>query len=102
MNDAERERARLQELVSTLPPKLPDVPNFLLELARNQKKLAEVRKNRASDREMSEVEKKYQGMMLESFKKGLVEVDTLHKKAVIELKAIDGKLEKLEAFSEGK
>ena len=102
MNDQERERVRLQELHDRLPPKLPDVPSFLLNLARNQKKLAEVRANRPSDREMSEVEKKYQGIVLENFKKTLVEVDTLHKKAIVELKAIDGKLEKLNNIAEGK
>ena len=83
MNDQEPERTRLQELHDTLPPKLPDVPSFLLNLARNQKKLAEVRSNRAPEREMPEVEKKYQGMVLENFKKTLVEVDTLHKKAIV-------------------
>ena len=55
MNDSERERVRLQELHDSLPAKLPDVPSFLINLARTQKKLAEVRANRSSDREMSEV-----------------------------------------------
>ena len=37
---------------------------------------------------MSENELKHQGILLESFKKALIELDTMHKKAIVELKAI--------------
>jgi hypothetical protein len=41
---------------------------------------------------MSENEMKWQGIVLESFKKVLIELDTMHKKAVAELKAIEPKI----------
>ena len=83
MNDQEIERQRLQQLHDSLPPKLPDVPSYLLELNRNQKKLTEIRMHRANEKEMPELEKRYQGQVLENFKKALIELDTLHKKSVI-------------------
>lgn len=43
-------------------------------------------------------EKKYQGIVLESYKNSLVEVDKMHMKVVIELKGILNKNEKLEKF----
>lgn len=54
-----------------LNAKLPPVPKFLVELARNQKKLKDVREMK-KDREMTENEMKCQGIVLESFKKALV------------------------------
>ena len=64
MNDQEIERQRLQQLHDSLPPKLPDVPSYLLELNRNQKKLTEIRMHRANEKEMPELEKRYQGQVL--------------------------------------
>ncbi len=43
-------------------------------------------------------EKKYQGIVLESYKNSLVEVDKMHMKVVIELKGILNKTEKLDKF----
>jgi hypothetical protein len=37
---------------------------------------------------MSENEMKCQGIVLEAFKKVLIELDTMHKKAIAELKSI--------------
>ena len=43
-------------------------------------------------------EKKYQGIVLESYKSSLVELDKMHMKVVIELKGILNKTEKLDKF----
>jgi hypothetical protein len=46
-------------------------------------------------------EKKYQGIALDSYKTALIEVDKMHMKAVIELKAIHNKSDKLDKYLEG-
>lgn len=38
---------------------------------------------------------KCQGIVLESFKKALIELDIMHKKAVVELKSIEPKIVRL-------
>jgi hypothetical protein len=38
---------------------------------------------------------KCQGIVLESFKKALVELDVMHKRAIVELKAIEPKIARL-------
>lgn len=43
-------------------------------------------------------EKKYQGIVLEEYKNSLVEVDKMHMKAIIELKNVQNKTEKIEKF----
>lgn len=40
-------------------------------------------------------EKKYQGIVLEEYKNSLVEVDKMHMKAIIELKNVQNKTEKI-------
>lgn len=87
---------RLQKVHDSLPPKLPPVPKVLVELARSQKKLNEVREMKQDNkREMGENELKCQGIVLESFKKALIDLDIMHKKAVVELKSIEPKIMRL-------
>lgn len=42
-NSEEELMRRLRKLDESLPPKLPQIPRYLVDLARNQKKLNEVR-----------------------------------------------------------
>lgn len=44
---------------------------------------------------MTDNEKKYQGIALESFRKALVDLDIMHKKAVVELKSMQPKIARL-------
>ncbi len=44
-------------------------------------------------------EKKYQGIVLENYKNTLIEVDKIHMKAIIELKSVQNKVNKLKKFT---
>ena len=44
-------------------------------------------------------EKKYQGIVLENYKSTLIEVDKIHMKAIIELKSVQNKVNKLQKFA---
>ncbi len=47
---------------------------------------------------VNDSEKKYQGIVLESYRNSLTEVDKMHMKVVIELKGLLGKTEKMEKY----
>lgn len=89
MNEKERE-AVLRSFEETLPPHLPEPPKFLVELAREKKKFEEIRLLR-NQRDTE----KHLALSLEAYKKCLAEVDKLHMKAVIELKALTNKSDRL-------
>lgn len=65
---------------------------------KNERKLSQIRGN--ADMHNSDGEKKQQGQLLESFRKSLVELDLLHKKSIIEIKALQEKLEKVKKIQE--
>jgi hypothetical protein len=76
---------------------LPDPPKYLVELAREKKKLEEIR-NLSNSRNNNDNEK-HLALTLEAYKKCMTEVDKMHMKAVIELKTLLSKNEKLAKFT---
>jgi hypothetical protein len=93
MSEKERE-IMLRNYEETLPPNLPDPPKYLVELAREKKKMEEIR---SSSRDSKDNEK-HLAYTLEAYKKCMAEVDKMHMKAVIELKTLLSKHEKLTKF----
>lgn len=89
LSEKEREVA-LRNLEESLPPNLPDPPKYLVELAREKKRLEEIR----ALRQQKDIDK-HLAITLEAYKKCLAEVDKLHMKAVIELKSLHTKSDKL-------
>lgn len=80
----------LRSFEEMLPPGLPDPPKYLVELAREKKRLEEIR----SMKSQKDVDK-YLAITLQAYKKCLTEVDKMHMKAVIELKSLQIKTDKL-------
>lgn len=76
---------------------MPDPPKYLVELAREKKKLEEIR-NLSNSRNNNDNEK-HLALTLEAYKKCMTEVDKMHMKAVIELKTLLSKNEKLAKFT---
>ena len=89
MSEKEREVA-LRSFEESLPANLPDPPKYLVELAREKKKLEEVR----GLKQQKDIDK-HLAITLEAYKKCLSEVDKLHMKAVIELKSMQNKSDRL-------
>jgi hypothetical protein len=96
MSEKERE-ILLRNYEETLPPNLPDPPRYLVELAREKKRLEEIRSD-SGTRDSKDTEK-HLALTLEAYKKTLAEVDKMHMKAVIELKTLLSKNDKLVKFT---
>lgn len=54
--------------------------------------------NPAQGETMGEEEKRIHSLLLEGFKKALLEMDIMHKKAVVELKSLEYKIFKLKEY----
>lgn len=89
ISEKERELA-LRNLEESLPANLPDPPKYLVELAREKKRLEEME----GLRQQKDIDK-HLAITLEAYKKCLAEVDKLHMKAVIELKSLQAKSDRL-------
>jgi hypothetical protein len=81
---------QLKEFEESLQTGLPDPPKYLVELARERKRLDEIQRTRGH----KDVDK-YLAITLEAYKKCLAEVDKMHMKSVIELKTLQQKADKL-------